>query len=329
MFALYKAYNMILQILKHTSIPLLLALLFSVSCAQNNDSKKKTMEYNELSPEEKRVIIHKGTEAPFSGKYEDHYQKGLYLCKRCDAPLYESSSKFDAQCGWPSFDDEIEGAVNRVPDADGRRTEILCNNCGAHLGHVFLGEGFTEKNTRHCVNSISLKFKPLEMNTEKTKQAKAYFAGGCFWGVEHFFENAPGVESAVSGFMGGHVKNPAYREVVTGRTGHAETVEVTYDPSVTDYETLAKLFFEIHDFTQVNRQGPDIGEQYRSVIFYSNEKEKETAEKLINLLQEKGYDVATNLTKAGDFYKAEEYYQDYYAEKGGMPYCHSYKKVFD
>jgi len=318
-----------MKILIDIKVGIWLVLLFSMttSCAQTDNSKTDKMKYNQLTPEEERVIIHKGTEAPFSGKYEDHYQKGIYSCKRCDAPLYESSDKFDARCGWPSFDDEIEGAVKRVPDADGRRTEILCTNCGAHLGHVFLGEGFTDKNTRHCVNSISLNFKPLEMN--KSNERKAYFAGGCFWGTEHFFENALGVKSAVSGFMGGHVKHPAYREVVTGRTGHAETVEVTYDPSVTDYEALAKLFFEIHDFTQVNRQGPDIGEQYRSEIFYSNEQEKETAEKLINILQGKGYDVATKLTKAGDFYKAEEYHQDYYAQKGGMPYCHSYKKVFD
>lgn len=320
-----------MKILIDIKVGIWLVLLFSMttSCAQTDNSKTDKMKYNQLTPEEERVIIHKGTEAPFSGKYEDHYQKGIYSCKRCDAPLYESSDKFDARCGWPSFDDEIEGAVKRVPDADGRRTEILCTNCGAHLGHVFLGEGFTDKNTRHCVNSISLNFKSLEMNKEKSNERKAYFAGGCFWGTEHFFENASGVKSAVSGFMGGHVKNPAYREVVTGRTGHAETVEVTYDPSVTDYESLAKLFFEIHDFTQINRQGPDVGEQYRSEIFYSNEQEKETAEKLINILQGKGYDVATKLTKAGDFYKAEEYHQDYYAQKGGMPYCHSYKKVFD
>jgi peptide methionine sulfoxide reductase msrA/msrB len=320
-----------MKILIDIKVGIWLVLLFSMttSCAQTDNSKTDKMKYNQLTPEEERVIIHKGTEAPFSGKYEDHYQKGIYSCKRCDAPLYESSDKFDARCGWPSFDDEIEGAVKRVPDADGRRTEILCTKCGAHLGHVFLGEGFTDKNTRHCVNSISLNFKPLEMNKEKSNERKAYFAGGCFWGTEHFFENAPGVKSAVSGFMGGHVKNPAYREVVTGRTGHAETVEVTYDPSVTDYEALAKLFFEIHDFTQVNRQGPDIGEQYRSEIFYSNEQEKETAEKLINILQGKGYNVATKLTKADNFYKAEESHQDYYAQKGGMPYCHSYKKVFD
>ncbi|HVC58363.1 MAG TPA: methionine-R-sulfoxide reductase [Candidatus Acidoferrales bacterium] len=119
-------------------------------------------QWNKLTPEEERVIVHKGTEAPFSGEYERFSKSGTYICKRCGAALYKSEDKFDAQCGWPSFDDEIKGAVKRIPDPDGERIEVECTNCGAHLGHVFLGEGFTKKNVRYCINSISMKFIPKE-----------------------------------------------------------------------------------------------------------------------------------------------------------------------
>lgn len=140
--------------MKKINILFIFMLIINYAFAQD------TMKYNELTPAEKRVIIDKGTEAPWTGKYLDNKEEGVYTCKRCGAVLYESEDKFNSHCGWPSFDDEVDGAVKRVPDADGMRTEIVCANCGAHLGHVFIGEGFTPKNTRHCVNSISLKFVP-------------------------------------------------------------------------------------------------------------------------------------------------------------------------
>jgi peptide methionine sulfoxide reductase msrA/msrB len=157
----------------------------------------------------------------------------------------------------------------------------------------------------------------------------AIFAGGCFWGVEYYMKKLSGVTDVVSGYIGGTKEGPTYEEVCTGATGHAEAVRVTYDPQKTDYETIAKRFFEIHDPTHVNRQGPDVGEQYRSEVFYSTPEQKQIAEKLINQLQAKGYKVATQLTPATTFWPAEEYHQDYYTRKGALPYCHGYTKRFD
>jgi len=284
------------------------------------------MSYNKLTPEEERVIVYKGTEVPSSGKYYLNKEAGAYLCRRCDAPLFLSSDKFDSGTGWPSFDDAIEYAVRQIPDADGRRTEIVCANCGAHLGHVFFREGFTEKNVRHCVNSISLSFLPETKSSGVTQ--KAVFAGGCFWGVEYHFKKIQGVLSVTSGYTGGVIDNPSYKQVCTGTTGHAEAIEVEFDPAQVSYETLAKLFFEIHDPTQLNRQGPDSGTQYRSAVFYTDEEQKRVAEKLLDELRSNGYHVVTSIEKASTFWPAEEYHQDYYEKSGHQPYCHRYQKRF-
>jgi peptide methionine sulfoxide reductase msrA/msrB len=280
--------------------------------------------YKQLTPEEERVIIHKGTEMPFTGKYDKHFEKGVYTCRQCDAKLYESSSKFDSDCGWPAFDDEVPGAVKRVPDKDGMRTEITCANCGGHLGHVFTGERLTAKNIRHCVNSISMNFVPAE----EVKTQRAIFASGCFWGTEYHLQKAPGVISTDVGYTGGSLPNPTYKQVCTDRTGHAEAVEVVYDPEKTSYEKLARLFFETHDFTQLNRQGPDIGKQYRSAVFYLDEDQKKVALSLIETLKEKGFAVKTEVTEATKFWPAELYHQDYYLKTGELPYCHVYRKIF-
>jgi peptide methionine sulfoxide reductase msrA/msrB len=281
--------------------------------------------YNDLSDGEERVIIHKGTDPPFTGKYDDHWEKGIYLCKRCDAPLYYSNDKFDASCGWPSFDEEIPGMVERHPDADGSRTEIVCANCSGHLGHVFLGEGLTKKSVRHCVNSTSLNFTIVKTSKQ---ELRAIFAGGCFWGTEYFFQRFKGVTSTRVGYVGGHKETPTYEEVCYKDTGHAEAVEVLYDPEITSYEELVKLFFEIHDPTQVNQQGPDIGEQYRSEIFYLDDEQKDVVERLINILKDRGYKVATKVSEAKKFWKAEDYHQDYYNKTGNTPYCHRHTKRF-
>ena len=159
-------------------------------------------------------------------------------------------------------------------------------------------------------------------------EKKAYYAGGCFWGVEHLFQSKPGVLNAVSGYMGGTKNNPTYQEVCTGTTGHLEVVEITYDPELTNFQDLTKFFFEIHDPTQANGQGPDIGSQYLSAVFYSSDKEKQTTEDLIGLLKEKGYNVVTKIIPVDTFWKAEEYHQDYYVKKNQQPYCHRYEKKF-
>jgi peptide methionine sulfoxide reductase msrA/msrB len=298
------------------------------SDSQNPVKSKKEEKkmYRKLTREEERVIIKKGTEAPFTGEYNNFFEKGVYTCRRCGAELFESDDKFASECGWPSFDEQIQGAVKWTPDADGMRTEITCTNCGAHLGHVFLGEKLTAKNTRYCVNSISMIFIPAE---KRVRQEKAIFASGCFWGTEYYMQKAPGVISTTVGFTGGNVPNPSYQMVSTGTTGHAESVEVIYDPNKTSYEKLAKLFFETHDFSQINRQGPDIGPQYRSAIFYLNDQQKEIAEKLVKILIDKGKKVATEITPAGTFWPAEEYHQQYYDKNGKRPYCHIYRKIFD
>jgi peptide methionine sulfoxide reductase msrA/msrB len=305
--------------------PHILLICGLISFSQSACSKnKQPMKYNKLTPQEAAVIINKGTEYPYTGEYVNTKDSGTYVCRQCDTPLYNSNDKFDSHCGWPSFDDEIKGAVKRVPDADGRRVEIVCANCGGHLGHVFEGENYTAKNTRHCVNSISMKFIP----TKQTTMEKAYFASGCFWGTEFYFIKKAGVTETTVGYMGGHVDNPTYKEVCTGTTGHIETTEVIFDTSKTSFEDLVKLYYETHNFEQVGGQGPDIGPQYQSVVFYVNENQKAIVEKYLNILKDKGFKPATLLKPAPVFWAAEDYHQEYYDKKNGTPYCHIYRKLF-
>jgi peptide methionine sulfoxide reductase msrA/msrB len=279
-----------------------------------------------LNDSERSVMVDKATERPFTGTLLHNHDEGIYHCRLCGAPLFSSQSKFDSGSGWPSFDDTLPGAIREIPDTDGSRVEIVCAACGAHLGHVFRGEKMTPRDTRHCVNSVSLTFESDDHNkSDKAtapKLAKAYFAGGCFWGVEHYMQQIGGVKEAISGFMGGHMKNPGYYDVVRGDTGHLETVEVIYDPAKVSYGELVKSFFEIHDPAQTDGQGPDIGSQYLSAVFVHGEEEAKIVKHYIDCLQENGLRVVTQILSVKEFYPAEEYHQDYYDKNGKTPYCH-------
>jgi peptide methionine sulfoxide reductase msrA/msrB len=272
------------------------------------------------------VVQDKGTEKPFSGDYDQFGELGTYLCRQCGLALFRSSTKFHSGCGWPSFDEEIAGAVNRISDPDGRRVEIVCSRCQAHLGHVFQGEKFTDKNTRHCVNSLSLDF---VSDLSVTDTEEAIFAAGCFWGVEYYFKQLPGVLNTQVGYSGGKHSHPTYREVCSGTSGHYEVMRVIYDPSKINYKQLTQFFFEIHDATQNNGQGPDIGQQYQSAIFYYNDEQKKTAEELIRQLENiLHHQIATKVLPVTTFWPAEESHQDYYAKTGKAPYCHRHQKIF-
>lgn len=272
------------------------------------------------------IILNKATEAPFSGEYNDFDGQGTYLCRLCGLALFRATTKFHSGCGWPSFDNHLEGTVARIPDKDGKRTEIVCVRCKAHLGHVFTGEHFTFSNTRHCVNSLSLDFVP---NLEVLDTQEVIVAGGCFWGVEYYFKKLPGVLKAESGYTGGAKKAPTYKEICMGNTGHVEAVRIVFDVNKIKYEDVVKFFFEIHDFTQLNGQGPDIGSQYLSKIFYYNNIQKQIAALIMQKLVEAGYALATKLEPAQVFWPAEEYHQDYYQKTAKVPYCHHYVKRFD
>ncbi|QLE78484.1 bifunctional methionine sulfoxide reductase B/A protein [Francisella sp. Scap27] len=278
-----------------------------------------------LTPHQHEIIINKDTEQPFTGRYNDLDQNGIYICRNCATPLFKADSKFISTCGWPSYDLHIEDNVKTLPDADGRRTEILCNCCGGHLGHIFHGEGYTKLSTRYCVNSASVDFIPFE-SFGATEEV--IVAAGCFWGVEHYLKKLDGVLLAESGYCGGDEPNPNYKKVCSGTTDYLEVVRIIFDKDKLTLEELLKYFFEIHDFEQTNGQGPDIGEQYKSAIFCYTDNQKKIAEELKSILVEKGYKVATEVRSMKPYYVAEDYHLDYYMRNGSIPYCHKHQKIF-
>lgn len=280
-------------------------------------------ELHPLTPAEEHIIVDKGTEAPFSWELLDEKRIGTFVCKRCHTPLYRSSDKFDSGCGRPSFDDAIPGTVRRTTDADGSRTEITCAHCGAHLWHVFVGEAMTDKNTRHCVNSLSMAFIPGQIEEPATEQAT--LGGGCFRCVEAAFQQIRWVLDVKSWFSGGKRPFPTYEQVSVGTTGYIEVAQITYDPSVITYRQILEIFFSIHNPTQTDGQGNDIGETYMSAIFYHNDEQRQTAQSLIDELEEKKirapHPIVTQLRPLEKFWIADDYHQNFYAQNQSKPYC--------
>ncbi len=280
-----------------------------------------------LTPEQVQITQKAGTERPFCGTLLDNKRDGAYHCVVCDLPLFASTAKFTSGTGWPSFHTAFDPAhITRTEDASHGmiRTEISCARCDAHLGHVF-PDGPPPSGERHCLNSEALVFHEAvaEEDDLANDPAVAYFAGGCFWGIEHYFGLGRGVIDAQSGYMNGDIENPSYRGVCSGTTGHAEAVKVVYDPAVISYERLLQAFFDMHDPTQLNRQGPDVGTQYRSGIYTVNDAQRQAAEVMVQALNDSGrfkQPIATEVEAADTFWPAEDYHQDYIAKTGRV--CH-------
>lgn len=282
-----------------------------------------------LGPEVYRITQKSGTEQAFCGNLLDNKKEGVYLCVVCHLPLFSSQHKFTSGTGWPSFFSPFDpGHVDEIrDDSFGMvRTEIRCSRCSSHLGHVF-DDGPRPTGLRFCLNSASLTFvedgEPMPEGATPVETQTAYFAGGCFWGIEHYFQMGNGVLNAESGYMQGRLAEPTYEDVLRKTSGHAETVKVVFDPKRISYERLLRAFFDMHDPTQLNRQGPDVGEQYRSGIWTTSEEQAEQARAYIRMLEESGRvkgKIVTQVEPAETFWPAEEYHQDFIAKTGRS--CH-------
>ena len=271
----------------------------------------------QLSEEEYRITRLKGTERAHSSEMCSLFEPGLYACVCCDTLLFDGQQKFESGTGWPSFTQPVSdnSVAYHADNAYGmRRIEALCNTCQAHLGHVF-PDGPAPSGLRYCMNAVSLK-------KVKNQYEKATFGGGCFWCTEAIFDQLKGVLKVESGYSGGKNINPTYREVCSGSTGHAEVVQVTYDPELISYDDLLRIHLSTHNPTTLNQQGADWGTQYRSVIFANDQKQIETAGKIIQEMKptfEK--EIITEVKPLQAFYKAEEHHQNYYSSNPEKAYC--------
>lgn len=296
---------------------------------KNNHSSPKRVEKSDsewkrlLSPDQYRVTRQHGTERAFTGEYCESYSPGIYSCICCATQLFDSTEQFNSGTGWPSFSGPVKQDVLRY-EWDHRfgmnSVEVLCNVCDAHLGHVF-PDGPQPSGLRFCINSVSLK-KQEPVKTQVDSLETATLGGGCFWCTEAIFNELAGVESVISGYSGGKSSNPSYWEVSHGNSGHAEAVHIRFNPGIISYDDLLRIFLATHDPTSLNRQGADVGTQYRSIILYHNDEQLQTAKSVLEEMQSLfDRNIVTELVPFSAFFEAEQEHKDYYRNNPDKAYC--------